>query len=56
MTVAAFLVRKHTHKLTAGGVAHQRIVLRLDGKLLIKARHKLHRPCQILQRGVIAQI
>ena len=56
MTVAALLVRKHTRKLTTGGVAYQRIVLRLDGKLLVKARHQLHRPCQILKRGVVAQI
>ena len=28
----------------------------MDGKLLVKVCHQLHRPCQILQRGVIAQI
>ena len=54
MAVAALLVRKHTRKLTTGGVAYQRIVLRLDGKLLVKARHQLHRPCQILKRSVVA--
>ena len=56
MAVAALLVRKHTRKLTTGGVSYQRVVLRLDGKLLVKARHQLHRPCQILKRGIIAQI
>ena len=30
MAVAALLVRKHTRKLTTGGVAYQRIVLRLE--------------------------
>ena len=55
--VAIALIRtEQPAQLPAGGKAHEGIVFRLHAELLCMVRDELHRPAQILQGAVVADI
>ena len=55
-TIASLAVGKHSCHLSAGGKAHQGVVLWLHAKFLCMGRDIFHRPGQVLQGSIVAHI